>query len=138
MEEVWIPLFSPTLKHLGRVQVLSLSKLYMCYKICTIDALKIPGVAGLWGSGVVARILRSFRCCIFMTLINTWQLLLSEVSNPSVKKGGMVLSEAETGRGWAIACLLCLFVTILLKHNFLRDLLNYLVLDDVLHLRVCL
>lgn len=129
--------FFPTLTHLGRVQ-LPLSKLYIYYKKCTIDALKMPGVAGLCGSGVVARIWRSFRCCVIMTLINTWQLLLSELSNPSVKKGGMVLSEAETGRGWAIACLVCLFVTALLKHNFLHDLLNYLVLDDVLHLRVCL
>lgn len=130
--------FFPTPKHLGRVQILPLWKLYMFYKICTMDALKMPGVAGLCGSGVAARILRSFRCCMSMTLINTWQLLLSEVSNPSVKKGGMVLSEAETGRGWAIACLVCLFVTTLLKHNFLHDLLNNLVLDDVLGLGVCL
>lgn len=32
--------FFPPLKHLERVQILPLSKLYVCYKMCTIDAFK--------------------------------------------------------------------------------------------------
>lgn len=70
MEKVWIQQFFP-LKHLGRVQILPLLKLYVCYNRCTVDAAKKRSGAGLYSSGVAPRILRLFRWCMFMTLINT-------------------------------------------------------------------
>lgn len=70
MEKVWIQQFF-RLKYLESVQILPLLKLYVCYNRCTVDAAKKTNVAGLYSSGVAPKILRSFRSCMFMTLINT-------------------------------------------------------------------